>query len=141
MEEINMKKYVFLFLVTLMTSGITQAANLYGEWKGKRYDIYLNDSSENIYGSYGDERADFYVRKSSQNVFGSLPCGRVDFYYRTSSKNAFGTICGERFDVYYDTQEEVLEFASDFVLSIIVDEFPRPVKSAVRKFITQKIKF
>ena len=131
----------------------TRAENLYGEWQGQRYDLYLDN--ENIYGSYGDARADFYVRDENlygdlfgssfdvyvrqENAYGTMPCGPLDYYYR--GRNVYGQYCDNRFDVYFNTDDEALAGASDVLLDDIVSAFPQPVRRRVREFILENLTY
>jgi 3D (Asp-Asp-Asp) domain-containing protein len=152
------KHFVFICIL-LSTLKSYSAENYYGDWQGKRYDLYLSEISDNIYGSYDNNRLDFYVKNSTKNIYGQIlsgrldiyvlpnteniygthPCGRVDFYYKILTNNIYGTYCGNHIDIYYRTAEETLSAASDMLKELIIVDFPFPVKSVIQQFILKRI--
>ena len=142
------------------TPSLASAATYSGTDQGKSYNITVyedwneiqgnfgNDSLSikaypdwhKLDGSIGDETFSVQYYPDWAKVDGTLPCGSISLNAYIDWKQIRGEACGNA-DADFMTSDEVLPALYDLTLDPIVEEFPRPVRSVVRRFLKDGIGF
>lgn len=152
-------KHLLIILLSVLTIASTSASDMNGTWDGKSYSISMSDTFEYIRGNWGDEQIDLRVSKTFEYLRGSigsdavdlsfsktfsyvrgeLPCGKMDYSYSSSFGYVRGINCGLDFNINLGSDTDAAYTAEEVYMDSLLNDFPLPVRSAVKRFIRSRI--